>query len=266
MTVGQAKADVGRAAGGVDAQFLAQAAHQGEHLQAGRCHRADGHHQRIDHDVVGRNAKVCGPLDDLLGHFKAHVGVFGNAGVVVGNRHDGHIVFLDQRQHQFQTLFLAGDRVQQRAAFGSGQTVFQRTGDRAVDAQGHVDNGLHPFDQRLHQHRLDKVVVGIAGIFGHLVREHGARVDVQNICAGGDLCQRVGLDAAEIVALKLFGQDLAAGGVDAFADHAKRLVKADDRGLGFGFNYGACHVVWSFRRWPVGQQRRRFRWPNGRWS
>lgn len=215
---------------------------------------------------MGRNPEIGGALYDFPGHFEPHVGVFGNAGVIVGNRHDRHIVFLDQRQDQFQTLFLAGDRVQQRAAFGSGQTVFQRSGDRAVDAQGHVDNCLNPLDQGFHQHRLDKVVVRIAGIFGHFVREDGTRVHIQNVRTCRNLRQRVGFDTAEIVALKLFGQDLAARGVDTFPDHAERLVKADDRGLGFGFNDGACHVFRSFRRWPVGQQRRRFRWPSERWS
>ncbi len=89
---------------------------------------------------MGGNAEISGAFDDLFGDGKAYIGVFGNTGVVVGNRHNRHVVFLDQRQHQFKALFFAGDRVQQRAPFGSGKAVFQRAGDRAVDAQREIDH------------------------------------------------------------------------------------------------------------------------------
>jgi hypothetical protein len=102
VPVGQAEGDVGRAAGGVDAQFLAQATHQREHLMAGGRHRADRHDQRIDDDVMGGNAEIGGALDDLLRHREAHVGVFRDAGVVVGDGDDRDVVLLDQRQNAFR--------------------------------------------------------------------------------------------------------------------------------------------------------------------
>ena len=60
---------------------------------------------------MGRNAVICGALHDLFGNLKAHVGVLRNAGVIVGDGHDGHVVFLDQWQHQLEALFFAGHRV-----------------------------------------------------------------------------------------------------------------------------------------------------------
>ena len=46
----------------------------------------------------------------------------------------GHVVFLHQRQHHLQALFLARDRVEQRAAFGGFKTGLKRAGHGAVDA------------------------------------------------------------------------------------------------------------------------------------
>ena len=123
---------------------------------------------------------------------------------------------------------------------------------------------MHDADELRHQHRFDKVVVGVARIFGHFIREHGTGVHVQDICPCCGLCDGVGLDAAEIATLQLFGEDLAAGGVDTFPDHAEGLVKADDCCFGFGFDDGSGHGVQSFlrRNWLVAQQVRHSRWPS----
>ena len=128
MAVGQAEGDVGGAAGGVDAQLLAQPPDQGEDLQAGGRHGADRHHQRIDDDVVGGDAEVGGALDDLLRHREADVGILGDAGVVVGDRDDGDVVLLDQRQDEFEPFLLAGDRVDQRPAVGGLEAGLERAG------------------------------------------------------------------------------------------------------------------------------------------
>jgi hypothetical protein len=67
-------------------------------------------------------------------------------------------------------------------------------------------------------------------------------IDVEHGGAGGDLFQRV-LDHGLEIALDHFGGELlAAGRVDAFADHAEGLVKADDHFAGCGGNDGAGHV------------------------
>ena len=233
VTVRQAERDVRSPTGGVHAQLFAQAAHQSEHLLAGRGHGANRHDQRVNHDIMRRNAEIGSAFHDLLGHGKADIGIGRDAGVVVGNRHDRHVVFLDQGQHQLQPLFLTGDRIQQRAAFAGHQPRFQSTGHRRVDAQRHVDGLLHDLDQRLHQGRLDKVVVGIAGVFGHLVGENCARVHVQNGRATGDLLQRVLDDGLVIARLQFCRQLLAPGGIDALANDGEGFVKADDDGFRF---------------------------------
>ena len=83
VAVGQAKADIGCAAGGVHAQFLAQAAHEGKDLMARCGHRANGHDQWVNHDIMGGNAIISRAFYNLLGNGKAHFGVFGNACVIV---------------------------------------------------------------------------------------------------------------------------------------------------------------------------------------
>ncbi len=116
MPVRQAEADVGCAAGGVDLQFVMQPADQPEHRCAGLVDGADRHDQRVDHDVAGGNAEIGGALDDLLRHLEAHVGILGDAGVVVRDRDDRRAVFLDQRQNGLQPLLFAGHRINQRLA------------------------------------------------------------------------------------------------------------------------------------------------------
>jgi hypothetical protein len=41
-------------------------AHEGKDLLAGAGHGAHRHHQRVDHDVMGRDAEIRGAFDDLL--------------------------------------------------------------------------------------------------------------------------------------------------------------------------------------------------------
>lgn len=77
------------------------------------------------------------------------------------------------------------------------------------------------FDQFHHQRRLDKVVVGVAWIFGHFVREHSARVNVEDVRASGHLRKRIGLNAGKIAALKFFVQDLTTCWVDPLTDDGK---------------------------------------------
>ncbi len=76
MAVGQAERDIRGAAGGVDAQLFAQAADKGENLQARSRHGTDRHDERINHDVMRRNAEIGGAFDDLLGDSETHIGVF----------------------------------------------------------------------------------------------------------------------------------------------------------------------------------------------
>ena len=83
MAVGQAEAEVGRAAGRIDLQFVTQAADEGEELCPGIVDGADRHHQRVDDDIGTRNAVIGGALDDLPRDVEPDVGVFGDAGLVI---------------------------------------------------------------------------------------------------------------------------------------------------------------------------------------
>ena len=47
-------------------ELVAQPAEDPEDLAAGRRHRPDRHEQRVDDDVLARDAVVGGPLDDPL--------------------------------------------------------------------------------------------------------------------------------------------------------------------------------------------------------
>ena len=85
--------------------------------------------------------------------------------------------------------------------------------DRRVDRDRHVGDGLHQGDGS-GQHR-------------RLVGERDAGVDVEHVCAGFDLGDRVGFDPAEVAVLHLLGQQLAAGRVDALADHDEGTLEAD---------------------------------------
>ncbi len=236
MTVGQTEGDVRGAAGGVDAQFLAQLAHQRENLLTGSGHGTDGHDQRIDHDVMGGNAEISGAFHDLLGHGKPHLGVFRNAGVVVRDCDDRDIVFLDQRQNQFKTVLFAGDRIEQRTPLGGLQSGLKRAGYRTVDAERQINETLDHLDNLAHQGRLGLVRVGI-GVVNH------ARVDIEDRRACRSLCDGIGFNGREIARFQLGCQFLAARRIDPFADHAERFIKPDDGGFGFAFDDGAGHVL-----------------------
>ncbi len=80
-----------------------------------------------------RDTEICGAFDNFLGHGKAHVGVFGNARIVIRDSNDRHIIFFGQRQDQLQLFLFACHRIQQRAAFAGLQTGLECCGNRAVD-------------------------------------------------------------------------------------------------------------------------------------
>ncbi len=80
-------------------------------------HRADRHHQRVDDDVLARDAVVGGALDDLLRDREPDVGVLGDARsrrCVIATTAAPY--FADERQDALQPLVLAGDRVDERLA------------------------------------------------------------------------------------------------------------------------------------------------------
>ena len=199
-----------------------------EDLAAGTGEGADGHQQRVDDDVLARDAVVGGALDDPLGHTEPDVRIHADAGLVVADRDDRAAVLLHERQDALEALVLAGHAVEQGLALVDGEARLERLDDRRIDRQREVGQRLDELD-RVGQDR-------------RLVRQRDARVDVEHVCAGLDLGDRVPLDAREVAGLHLLHEDLAAGRVDALADDHERLVVPDDDGAGRGADDGPGHA------------------------
>ena len=104
-------------------------------------------------------------------------------------------------------------------------------------ARGDVGDRLHQFDGLAEQRRF--------------VGQRNAGVDVEHVGPGLDLGYGVGLDPAEVSVLHLFGQQLAACGVDAFADHHEGPIKPDYHFFGGGTDDGFSHGAESPSRSEV---------------
>ena len=242
---GRPKLTLRRAAGRVDLELVAQPAEDAEDLAAGTGQRPDRHEQRVDDDVLARDAVVGGALDDPLGDREPDVRVHRDAGLVVADRDDRAAVLLDQRQDALEALLLAGHAVEQGLALVDGETGLERLDDRRIDRQREVGQRLDELD-RLGQDR-------------RLVGQRDAGVDVEHVRAGLDLGDRVALDPREVAGLHLLREELAAGRVDALADDHERLVVADDDLAGRGADDGPGHASGpcpGSRRGPAARPRR----------
>ena len=193
--------------------------------------RADGHNQRVDEHVALGDAVVLRALDNLLSHRKAHVGVLGDACLVVGDADDGGAVLLDEGQDGLQPLLFTGDRIEQRLALVDLQAALQGGDDGGINGERHVGDGL----DELHSRRHD----------GRLVGEGDAGVNVEHVGAGLHLGYGVRDDAVVVAGGHLAGEGFAAGRVDALADNGEGAVGADNDGLGAGADFGV-HGVYSF--------------------
>ena len=71
--VRQPEADVRGAARRVHPELVLEPAEEPEHLAPGRAHRADRHHERVDDDVLARDAVILGARDDLPRDLEADV-------------------------------------------------------------------------------------------------------------------------------------------------------------------------------------------------
>ncbi len=87
-----------------------------------------------------------------------------------------------------------------------------------VDTERDVGDALNQLDRPSQQSRF--------------VGERDPGVDVEHVCSRLDLGDGVGLDPAEVALFHLGRQELAAGRVDAFADHHEGTIEADDDLLG----------------------------------
>ena len=174
---------------------------------------ADRHDQRIDDNILARNAEIGGAFDNFLGDGETHVRIFGNAGFVVGNSNHGTIIFLHQRQNAFKALFFASHGIQQWLALIGGNASFERLDDGAVDRERHGDIFLHELDA--------------FGENARLVGQRNTGIDVKHLRARRDLRQRVIQHAGIIAARHFLGHDLAAGGIVALANHDETALIAD---------------------------------------
>ena len=102
--------------------------------------------QRVDDDVLARDAVVRGPLDDPLRDREPDVRVLEMPGLVVADRDDRRAVLPDQRQDALQALLLAGHGVDERLALVDGEPGLERLDDRGVDRERHVRQRLDELD------------------------------------------------------------------------------------------------------------------------
>ena len=214
----QAEGDVRQAAGGVDLQFLAQAAQQREDLLAGGAHGADRHDQRIDDDVMRGMPKSAARSTIFLATSKRTSGSSEMPVSSLEMATTGNIVFLDQRQDGLELLFLAGDRIDQRPALGdlAARPRWQRSPRSRWTAARRPVPG-----------RASIVWTSSGGSVAFGIDRGDAGVDVEHRRTGGDLLERILAHRVEIALDHLGGQFLAAGRIDALADDAERLVEAD---------------------------------------
>ena len=227
MTVRKTEGNVRSTAGRVDLEFGAEPDDQVERRTTSKVDRPDRHDQRVDNHILTRNAVILGALDDLLRHIIADIRVLGDAGLVIRDGHDGSIVFLHQRKHDFQPLLFARYRVDQRLSLVNRKTGLERGNNRAVDGQRHIDRFLDQLDGFGKDRRF--------------VHHRNAGIHIQHGGAGLDLGNGIG-DHPFIVAFGHFGgQKLASGRVDAFTDHAEGRIKSDDDFLFVGRNKSSGH-------------------------
>ena len=201
--------------------------HQTHHLNARLIDRTDGHHQRIDDHIAGRDAVVRGALDDFLGDRVTHVRVFGDSRFIVGDRDHGRAVLLDERQHGLQAFILAGHGIDQGLALVDGKPRRQRGDDGGIDGQRHIRDRLNQLDRACKNRRL--------------IGQRNSRIDVQHMRAGLDLRARVRLDPGEVARRHLGGEYLAARRIDPLADDDEGSIETDDDLLGGGTDDGVGH-------------------------
>ena len=245
VTVRQPEPHVRGSARRVHVQLVPQSPEEAEGLLAGRAHRADRHHERVDDHVVGRDAVVGGAFHDAPGDREPNVGILGDAGLVVRDRHDGSAVPGDEWQDPFHHLVLAGDRVHEGLALVHREPRFERLDDRGVDRQRDVGDRLH----ELHRPGEERRLVG----------ERDPGVDVEHVGPAGDLGDGVRLDPAEVAGLHLLGEQLSPGGVDPLADHHERPIEPEDDLAGRRADQCLDHGVSIIRTARRSRRRRRGR-------
>jgi hypothetical protein len=102
VALGQPERDVRRAQAHVDAELVADHLDRVERDAHGLRVGADGHRQRIEHDVLRRDAVVAAAGHDLARDHEPLLGGLGDAGLVVREADHGGAVPGDHRQDQLE--------------------------------------------------------------------------------------------------------------------------------------------------------------------
>ena len=198
-----------------------------ERLPPRIAHRPNRHDQRVNQHIFAGNAVIHRSMDDFLGHLKAHIGVFGDACLVVGDADDGTAILFDQRQNHLQPLIFPSHRIEQRLALIRLQPPLESFDNGRVYAQGHIHQPLDHFNHVVHD-------LGFVG-------QRNARVHIEQMCPSGHLGEGILFHAAK-VALGHFGrQQLAPRRVNALTDNHKRVVWPNTDRAGLGGDDGLKH-------------------------
>jgi len=154
--------------------------------------------------------------DDPLGDFKTHIGVFGDASVIVRDRHHRHVVSC-QRQHQFQPLFL---RLFTENSGADGPShasnpLPMRQEIRAVDTRSEYRRRFAKRGSVLAHIGSDKVIVGIArNLPAIFIRERKPEVHVRMFAPAGPVRWRSASTRAEIAPRSNLRREFAGRWVD----------------------------------------------------
>ena len=170
--------------------------------------RADRHDQRIDDDVMRRDAEIGAALDDLLGHGEADVGVLEMPVSSLEMATTGTLYFLTSGRIASSFSSSPVTELTSGRPLATFSAAFDRRRHRAIDHSGRSTRSCTI--SSVCASRRGSVALGSTAVTPALTSSM--------VAPAGGLLQRVGLDGLEIAGDHLGGELLAAGRVDPLAD------------------------------------------------
>ena len=224
MPVGQTERHIAGAQADVDAIFLLD---QLDCFQCDQCRVAivaDRHDQRIDDDVLGRDAHFGGALDDDPCRSETSFRCGRDALLADRQADDRRPPVPDDRQDAGKLLLLPVDRVHERLAGRDIQASLQNFRLIRIDAERHVHHREHGFDHHWHDRRFIDLRV--------------TYIDIQHFRAPGHLSLGQVFNVLEVLLDQRLSQFLQAGRVQFLPDHDERPIRPDDYFLCIAFQDG----------------------------
>ena len=204
-----------RAAGHVHAELVAEEPQRLEEERDRARLGADRHRERVDDDVLGRDAVVAGDGDDLPRDSRRRSGSIGMSS-------------------SFASAITAAPcfaTIGRIASSRSSSPVTELTSALPSYAARPASSASITDESMQSGRSVRPCTSGIAcGHQADLVGERIADVDVEHVGAARDLLRDVDLELREVARLELGLERLAAGRVDPLADHAERPLRPDDDG------------------------------------